>query len=87
MSKTVDNQVDLSGKLADTYLTGQKVKTVSASKRGHQEVLDNWETTTFVMAATKPQLATFLSAVAILQEHGIVKTWMLVLDECDALKT
>lgn len=87
VSKTVANQLDVTSKINSNFLPGFNVKVVTASKRGYEEILEEYDTTTFVMAATKPQLTVFLHAMAKLQRDQKVRSWFLVQDESDALKT
>ena len=69
------------------YLTA-KLREVKASEAaGVRDIKSNWRGSSFIMAATVSQLSTFLEAMAQLQAEKVIKTWLLVLDESDALQT
>ena len=96
MTKGCDNQRDLAAKISGTYLPGGSlfnVRLMGASKASKDDVLKNYSSTAFVMAATEPQAKVFLEAMADLQidlperRTVPVKGWILVYDESDALRT
>lgn len=96
VTKGCDNQRDLTAKLVGGYLQEMSqfsVVAISPSKAGRLDVMKNYSTRAYVMAATEPQIKAFLEAMADLQldipERGNqpVKGWILVYDESDALKT
>lgn len=96
VTKGCDNQRDLTAKLVGGYLQEMSqfsVVAMSPSKAGRLDVMKNYSTRAYVMAATEPQIKAFLEAMADLQldipERGNqpVKGWILVYDESDALKT
>ena len=70
VTKGCDNQRDLTTKIIETYLSELSqfhVEALAGSAVAGKRVIQDWGHTTFVMAATEPQLKTYLEAMATLQ--------------------